>query len=93
MECMTLDELKEKEVININDCSRLGFIATATIDVTCGKIISFIVKDCSGFFSINGSEITVPWDRVTKIGTDIIFVDICVADIPASPPKKRFKCT
>ena len=87
MECMTFDELKEKEVINMNDCSRLGFISDITIDVTCGKVVSFTVRDCSGFVPHKGKEVCVPWEKVTKIGCDIIFVDICVPENVAPVPK------
>ena len=45
MEVMTFDELREKEVINMNDCSRLGFISNVSIDVSCGRVVSFNVKD------------------------------------------------
>ena len=90
MEIMTFDELKEKEVINMKDCARLGFIANAAIDVLCGKIVSFTVKDCSCIWGCKGKEIIVPWECVTKIGTDIIFVDVCLPDCSPEPKKKRF---
>ncbi len=88
MEVMTFDELREKEVINMNDCSRLGFISNVSIDVSCGRVVSFTVKDCSGVFG-KGKEICVPWEQITKIGCDIIFVDICVPEHIATPPQKK----
>lgn len=89
MEIMTFDELKQKEVINMKDCARLGYISNAEIDVLCGKIVSFIVRDCSCLSFGKGKEVIIPWECVTKIGTDIIFVDICVPDLPAPKEKKR----
>ena len=88
MQCMSFDELKEKEVININDCTRLGYVTNVNIDISCGRVISFTVKDCSGFLSFKGEEYCVPWEKITKIGSDIIFADICTIEHQA-PSKKK----
>lgn len=78
MQNMSFDELREKEVINVNDCSRLGYVVDICLDIACGRVVSFTVRDCSGFFPTKGNEICVPWERITKIGNDIIFADVCV---------------
>ena len=88
MEVMTFDELREKEVINMNDCSRLGFISNVSIDVSCGRVVSFSVKDCPSVWG-KGKEICIPWEKITKIGSDIIFVNICVPEHIAPPPQKK----
>ena len=93
MKTVSFDELKEKEVININDCRRLGYISDVTIDIECGKIVSFTIKNCTGIFSGKGDEIKILWENVTKIGDDIIFVDICITippSVPCKNEKKRF---
>ncbi len=89
MEAVSLCQLKEKEVINMSDCCRLGYITDICIDITCGKVISFTVKDCSGFLPGKGTETVVPWEKVSKIGCDIIFVDVCLPTSPPVPPKKK----
>ena len=38
-------ELKEKEVINCKDCSRLGYVADVEFDCETGKILAIIVPD------------------------------------------------
>lgn len=95
MKSVSFDELREKEVINVNDCRRLGYICDITVDIECGKIISFTVKNCTGIFQGKSDEIKVLWENVTKIGDDIIFVDICIAlpqAAPCKPDKKKFFC-
>ena len=72
---VTFEELREKEVINLKDCRRLGFICDIKIDIECGKILSFTVKNCC-LIPSKCEEVCVPWENVTKIGDDIIFVDI-----------------
>ena len=88
----TFEDLQEKEVINVNDCTRLGYIVDVTIDMSCGKIISFAVEDMSGLFPKKGSRIIVPFECIRKIGEDIIFVDVCRAIPPPPQPKMRLFC-
>ncbi len=74
----TFEKLSEKEVINSCDCSRLGTIVDLIIDLECGKILSLVVCQNQGLFSQGKKEeqISIPWDRICKIGDDIILVDI-----------------
>ena len=85
----TYCDLREKEVINMNDCKRLGYISDFCIDVECGKVVSFTVRDCTGIIPGKGNQIQIMWEDIKKIGDDIIFVDICYTPLPP-PPKKRF---
>ena len=79
MNQITLDELKTKEVISVKQCRRLGYITDACIDLECGKIVSFAVRDCSGFFPVKGVE----------TGDDIILVNAC-CPVPEKEQKKSF---
>ena len=93
MHIVGFDDLSEKEVININDCRKLGYISDVCIDIECGRIISFTVKNCFGFIFGKNDEITIVWENIKKIGDDIILVDICVqqnVQHQLPPPKKRF---
>ena len=89
MNQITLDELKTKEVISVKQCRRLGYITDACIDLECGKIVSFTVRDCSGFFPVKGVETCVPWESINKIGDDIILVNAC-CPAPEKEQKKSF---
>lgn len=72
-------DFKHKEVININDARRLGFVQDVTADLKTGTITSIIVPGSSskflGLFS-SSNDITIPWENITCIGEDIILVKI-----------------
>ena len=71
-------DFKHKEVINIKDAKRLGFVQDVTADLETGTIKSIIVPGSSnkflGLFS-SSNDITIPWENITCIGEDIILVD------------------
>ncbi len=69
-------DLRMKEVINIRDGSRLGFINDVEIDVECGRVVAVIVPGrCRFFFFSTGEDYVIPWHAIKKIGEDIILVD------------------
>ena len=71
--------MREKEVINLCDCKRLGCVNDIVFDECDGTIKAIIVpvngKFC-GLFG-NDSELVIPFDCIKKIGPDIIMVEIC----------------
>ncbi len=75
-------ELKNKEVINVKDGKRLGFVCDIEISSQDGKILSLILPpQKSRLFFAGDDDITVKWENIKKIGDDIILVDlICEKD-------------
>ena len=71
-------DLKQKEVINVADGRRLGFVYDVEIDLENGRIDAIVIPGGGRLFGIIGkdSEIIIPWDRIRKIGEDIILVDM-----------------
>ena len=71
-------DFKHKEVINISDGRRLGFVQDVTANLETGTITSIIVPGNSKLFNIfsSGNEIVIPWDKVKCIGDDLILVEI-----------------
>ncbi|MDE6357420.1 MAG: YlmC/YmxH family sporulation protein [Eubacteriales bacterium] len=71
-------DLQEKEVINIRDGIRLGFVSDVEIDTVNGCVLSIIVASSCKVFGIFGTEqeYIIPWCNIKKIGDDIILVDI-----------------
>lgn len=71
-------DFKHKEVININNAKRLGFVQDVTADFKTGTITNIIVPGNTSIFNIfsTGNEITIPWNAIKSIGDDIILVDI-----------------
>ena len=73
----TLD-LRQKEVVNITDGKRLGYVYDIEMDMQDGRVISIIIPGDSrflGFFGKNNDYI-IPWANIKKIGMDIILVEI-----------------
>lgn len=73
-----ISELKEKEVVNIKDGSRIGMIIDVELDLLNGKIISIIIPAPGKIFNWFGKnqDLVIQWKDIVKIGTDIILVDL-----------------
>ena len=71
-------DFKHKEVINIKDARRLGYVQDVTADLETGTITSIIVPGNNKMFNIfsTNNEIVIPWNKIKAIGEDIILVDI-----------------
>ena len=71
-------DFKSKEVINITDARRLGFVQDVCADLETGKITSIVVPGSNKLLSMFTSEndIVITWDKIKCIGEDIILVEI-----------------
>ena len=71
-------DFKHKEVININDVRKLGFVQDVCADLETGTITSIIVPGNNKFMGIfaGGNEIVIQWQNIKCIGEDVILVDI-----------------
>ena len=71
-------DFKHKEVININDGRRMGFVQDVCADLETGKITSIIVPGSNKFLNMfsSNSDIVVQWENIKCIGDDVILVDI-----------------
>ena len=71
-------DLKHKEVINISDGRRLGFVCDVEINLEDGRIESIVLPGSGKFLGIIGkdNEFVIPWEKISKIGEDIILVNI-----------------
>ena len=71
-------DFKHKEVINIADGKRLGFVQDVTADLESGLITSIIVPGNAKLFNVfsKDSDIVIPWQNIKCIGDDVILVEI-----------------
>lgn len=76
-------DLRQKEIINVKDGCRFGYLCDLEIDITCGRIVALIVPAPGKILGLfcREKEYRIPWDCIKKIGTDIILVDVEVAKI------------
>ncbi len=71
-------DFRKKEVINIRDGKRLGFVQDVTADLKTGTITSIIVPGNTKGFGLfyNNDGISIPWEAIKCISDEIILVDI-----------------
>ena len=71
-------DFKHKEVVNIVDGKRLGFVQDVTADLESGVITSIIVPWNSKLLNLfaGNNDIVIPWQDIKCIGEDIILVEI-----------------
>ena len=74
---VNFSELRTKEVINIEDGERLGFVSDITLDTMSGKICSISVPGAYKLLGLIGREDdkVIPWENIKKIGDDLIIVE------------------
>lgn len=92
----TLEQLRDKEVINVCDGRRLGCVEDIEFEVESGKICALIIEPRGGFLSFGKEErLFVPWSKIKRIGADIIIVDVgeteeecCEGEPDACKPQK-----
>ncbi len=72
-------DFKHKEVVNISDAKRLGYVQDVCADLGTGKITSIIVPGSTNkFMSLfsSNNDIVIPWEKIRCIGEDLILVEI-----------------
>ena len=70
-------ELRDKEVIDVSDGSRFGYVGDVEVDLETGKIRSLVVPGRLRLFGLLGREEDrlFPWEAVRRFGEDIILVE------------------
>ena len=71
-------DFKHKEVININNGKRMGYVQDVCADLQTGSITSIIVPGENKFASMfsNKNDIIIHWEKIHCIGEDTILVDV-----------------
>ena len=71
-------DLQKKEVINLSNGRRLGFVYDVEVDLEQGSVISVVVPGQNRFFRLfwKYEEFVIPFDQIKKIGDDIILVEM-----------------
>ena len=71
-------DFKHKEVINITNGKRLGYVQDVCADLETGTITHIIVPGSNKIinFFTQSNNIVIPWQKVKCIGEDNILVEI-----------------
>ena len=75
---MRLFDLKQKEVVNIITCRRLGAVLDVQMDLDEGTVEKIIVAGPSRIYSFLGSdsEYLIDYPAIRQVGDDIILVEV-----------------
>lgn len=70
--------MRQKEVVNIDDGTRIGLIYDFEIDLNSGDVSAIIIPGEGKILNFFGKsqDLIIPWENIIKIGTDIILVDL-----------------
>lgn len=84
-----ISDLRVREVVNIMDGRKLGLIKDIDLDVERGRILSLVLPGPNRFINIfsRREDIVVPWERIVKIGRDVILVEVT----PFSEPRRMIE--
>lgn len=80
---ITSAELRQKDVINLCDGTRLGCITEIEFDTCSGQICALILSSGGMLSFIKDSRIVLPWNRIECIGEDAILVRISNSEYDA----------
>lgn len=72
-----LGDLRYKEVINISDGTRYGYVGDVELDVETGRVRAIVVPGRLRLLGLLGreEEQVFPWQAVRRFGEDIILVE------------------
>lgn len=90
---MRFSELREKEVINVCDCSRLGCVEDIAFDACSGCIEKLFVPvpgKCCGLLAPE-FEYVICFNQIAQIGPDIILVKVNPEEIRVPCSKRKGK--
>ena len=73
----SFSSLRDKDVINVCDGKRLGFVNDLEIDNCDGRICAIIVLFDSRIFGFGKcEELIIPWEKIKCFGKDAVLVNI-----------------
>ncbi|MBR2020636.1 MAG: YlmC/YmxH family sporulation protein [Clostridia bacterium] len=74
--CSTAD-LRQLEIINLCDGTRLGYATDFEFDCEDARILALVIHGTCGFFGFGREEdLVIPWHKIECIGEDTILVKL-----------------
>lgn len=73
-----VSSFQKKEVINLSDGRRLGYVCDCDVSFETSRIEAIVVGGTTKLFGGLGkdNELVIPFSKIKRIGEDIIIVDI-----------------
>ncbi|MBQ2988648.1 MAG: YlmC/YmxH family sporulation protein [Clostridia bacterium] len=92
MEQCKICQLQTKDVVNICDGRRLGYIRDVIIDVCSGCVKAVVVLcECRPFPLGKGEELVIPWENICCFGKDTVLVKLDVSCYGNGKGEKKFE--
>ena len=78
MAICSINEIRNKEVINIKTGARLGFPSDIEIDLENGNLVALVVPGNYRIMGLFGkdSDIVIKWENIKTIGDDLIIIEM-----------------
>ena len=77
---ISYNDLRNKEIINLSDGSRMGHIVDLIFSSDSGRIIGLVVPGEKHLFK-KTEEIFIPLEKIRRIGDDVILIRFEIPDI------------
>ena len=67
--CCRITDLRCKEVINLYDGCRMGYVGDVEVDTLCGRVVSIVVPGRCHFFGLLGrdEDYVIAWEQNMNI--------------------------
>ena len=86
-----IDELKNKQVVCVNDGFVLGLVSDIELDTTNGVLKSIIIFGHTKLFGLLGAseDIIIPWEQIAVIGPETVLVTADSSSYIKKLPRNR----
>ena len=81
---MSLSELRTKDVVNVDTGKKLGKVMDIEFSACDGRVQAIVVPGdfkIGGLFKGEKNGIVIPWERIARIGDDVILVQLLPGDL------------
>lgn len=77
MECR-IEDFRYKEVVNVCDGQRLGYVSDVMFDIATGTVTALIVPGPCRLFGLfwHEDDYILPWECIKRIGGDIVLIEV-----------------
>lgn len=90
-------ELRQLEIVNLCDGSRLGYACDFEFDCEDAKILALVISGGGGIFGFGREDdLIIPWHQIECIGEDTILVKLTQQELSSccacsGKRKRRFR--
>ena len=70
-----INNLRQMEIIDINSGTKMGYIKDLKVNCEEYRIVSILLPNQKSTWFNKNNSIEIPWEKVKKIGVDVILVD------------------